>query len=585
MPMPPPTIHDEAPRASAPAFDPLDLASIATLSPKTIHALSWDLARARDLGRLRAMEPLIPFATAHGALDAALCAFVLHVADSSWADSLCFQLEARFLAGHRQLHHASNSLDDFGPLCAVLAMEALADRLAHPQSPLSEPARHGLGKAIRLARSPCLPISSPFHDSPSRLPCYGFLRLPQPAAGLVHAELLRLGLPPLSPTPCSVALALAASGEPDLLDALLSRPDAIDRLRAAALAEHPSGDDPRSEFKALQTHLFWTHAAPLALRLVDLARSPSPGRAPGLHHRVAAAIVQAARGDANHPALRQALGERGDDFFSALLNGLSIPTGALFDTSAELASADDFFKPACLLLMDKVFDMSTPIRNVDYHLRWRCLLSALFSPLPGVAELAQASWAAIHGAGSDPYAASLGFSGIPAHIDAICLCNRPEIATRALDSMGIQAAQGFPPHRKGLDASLTMLVAHKAPQPIFRAVIEWFASRGGLAEQASAKAWVYQGAETRKKGDLLADCVARGNLDQARLLLVLLPGADIKPAREVARAMAAKAPGGAGAIALSAWETLLLNKVLQAHRRRTPPLGAAAEAASRPRRL
>lgn len=575
--------QDGASHSSEPLFEPMGLTALASLSKKTLASLAWDLAQAGDIARLRSMSSCIPFSNASGSLDAALSSLAFFVADAAWIEPLATQLEALLVAGKRQLHDSSNNRNDFGPLATVLAMEALFELLVNPQPPPADSARTKLGKSIRLARSPTLPISTYFNHSLRDL-AYGFLTLPEPVAEFFGRECFRLGISTTYPTVIHPALALASRGEPALLDALLTRPEFIDKLDYSALAGRVGRDDRQSEFKILHSKLFWSQAAPLGLKLLDCARS-RPGLSDlSLHDRVASAIVQSSSGDPCSLPLRQVLGTSGPDFFALLFDGLSLPAGELFSTAIALASKDDFFKPACARLMDKVFDMSTPIRNIESPARWHFLRSALFSPLPGVAEMAQSAWAKTQGIDSDPYLACLRSSNIERQIEAICHCGRPDLALRGLDAIGIEVAQKFPGHRKGLDASLGMWVAHKAPLHIFQAVVEWFDAHGGLGEQASAKAWVYQGHETRKKGDLLADCVARGSLDQARFLLARLPGADTKPAREVAKAMAAKVSGSAGGIALSAWESLLLGKVLQAHLEKAMPR-ATAEPAKRHHRL
>ena len=93
--------HGGQPQPPAPAFPPLELLDVCALSRKTRASLAWDLARARDIGRLRAMEPFIPFSNESGALDAPLCALAFWAADAAWAEPLATRIETLFIAGRR----------------------------------------------------------------------------------------------------------------------------------------------------------------------------------------------------------------------------------------------------------------------------------------------------------------------------------------------------------------------------------------------------------------------------------------------------------------------------------------------------
>jgi hypothetical protein len=551
-------------------FEPIGLDTVSTLSESTRLELALDLARMKELERLRSMALFIPFLkTSKNALDVALCAHVLAVADEAWTEPLITRFEAIFQAS-RQLHHQSYTRNDFGCLGTALAMEALVDKLGIGENKPSAQTALGLSKAIRLARSSSLSTLSPLESTPNELP-YGFLLLGEPIRTAGDLEFKRLGISSTRHTMLSVSLGIAACGDHRLLDAVLDQPECIDYLAHIALAEGGFMRDERyGHFKALHTDTFWATAPELGFKLIDRALEKNRaglmnGCPPSLlHAKVVSSIIQAAQGDPAYPALRELIARSDVDFFCRIY--VTDQPMNQFTRAMALACADDLYKPAFDKLMDVAFDMTQAIRGVDTAVRWRCLREALFSPMPGAAEMAQKAWARKTRLEPNPYLACLRSTNIEKHIEAICHCQRPEIATLGLDAIGLLTAQNFPGHRKGLDSSISMWIAHKAPLPIFQATLDWFEAQGGLLEQACSKAWVYQGHETRKKGDLLADCVARGNVEQARAVLAKLPDAETKSARDVARAMAQKVSGSAGGIALSSWETLLLGKVLQAHR-------------------
>jgi hypothetical protein len=116
-----------------------------------------------------------------------------------------------------------------------------------------------------------------------------------------------------------------------------------------------------------------------------------------------------------------------------------------------------------------------------------------------------------------------------------------------------------------------MRIAKTATPASFEAALDWFDKKGILDPIASAKAWVHASCETRKKGDLLAFCVAEGSIELARALLAKRPQIDRKSAREAAKALSQKADAQVGAKALASWENLLFADIFNAAAIDAPP--------------
>lgn len=315
--------------------------------------------------------------------------------------------------------------------------------------------------------------------------------------------------------------------------------------------------------------------------LLDLA--DEAGLAPSLlSPKVARAMIEASGTDWDAPpmnALRRRAGDQCLALVSRQITYYDSQAASDVRSWAMLFVSNPEALPALRALTLELF-APIPGKSRNHALAVCAFLrETLLSPVPGGSELAQAGWRAARGEAADPWRDCFAGANPERYLEAICHCGRPELVGPALSGWGLDAVQAFPGARKGLDSSATMWILAKAPAPIFEAALDWFAERGALAEQACSKAWVYQGSATRKKGDLLAACVAFGKLEAAEALLARAPTLDTRPARDVAKAMGEKAQSDQGGAAVSAWEALLLRREL-----RSAPLPDSEPAAPAPRR-
>lgn len=162
----------------------------------------------------------------------------------------------------------------------------------------------------------------------------------------------------------------------------------------------------------------------------------------------------------------------------------------------------------------------------------------------------------------DPYSDYLSLSNLGAAIYCASRSNHPGSLLRVLDAAGPRAVAEHPGPRKGLDYSALMCVAQHGSLDMFEAALDWAERHGALDECAEAKAWVMSEGSTRKKGDLLALCVALADLDKAAALLARRPDFKMTSARDTAKAMGDKLRNERAGRAVSAWESLLFNKTL-----------------------
>lgn len=140
----------------------------------------------------------------------------------------------------------------------------------------------------------------------------------------------------------------------------------------------------------------------------------------------------------------------------------------------------------------------------------------------------------------------------------------PDVVLASLQACGKDRFLVYPNDgREGLDSSCIMLIALHGNDEVFEAALKWLDGQGILDEAASKKAWVMNESNTRKKGDLLAFCVAKADLNKAKLFLKIRPDWKTTLARDTAKAMGSKLHNEAAGKAVSAWESLLFSKVLE----------------------
>lgn len=549
--------------ASPASFKPLDDRDIGALSEATRHAISWDLAASGQFERLRALGSMVPLCqgtTGHERVPLALAARLLDGADEAWLTQLLAEISKTLRCPTAKLDKTRCDQTDFGYLLAVWAYRAIT----HFMNGDEAAGTRELRRSLMLARTHELPLSGSWNDS------YRYSYCPNLAYGFMasrHDDVVRpadhiqaLDLDPSRPDAMSAALILARQGHAELLAALCERPESRRQLLVQCFEESAQIDRSHLFFKLGHPN-FWLKAPEVGIHLLDLAVSSKGSHAP-LLDRVLRAMVEAADHDASHPLLSRVMVHHGDNFLAAMVHGSTRAISAL-TTGTELYRQDpQTFSSALSKALDKVFSNHGAVPSIDNHTRLACLRDTIFSPVPGVAELAEKAWHKAKPDSGDPYVVALASVNIERHIESICHCERPDIVRRGLDAIGPERAQSFPGHRQGLDSSLLMWLAQKAPVHIFETALDWFDAHGALRAQADLKAWVYQGADTRKKGDLLAACVVEGRVDMAEALLTRIPDADTRSAREVAKALASKVKGDGAGQAMSAWESLLFKKIL-----------------------
>lgn len=101
---------------------------------------------------------------------------------------------------------------------------------------------------------------------------------------------------------------------------------------------------------------------------------------------------------------------------------------------------------------------------------------------------------------------------------------------------GAKVLIGFNKERSGLDESFLMLALGKKGIDGFRFAVDVFNSEGLLKEALDEKAWVLSGS-TRKKGDVLAYCVANGAQEAVEYIYELCPEIQSKSAKATVKKM------------------------------------------------
>lgn len=547
-------------------FKPIQASDLTIFSEKTRREMVWDLATAGDIDRVEGSlgsTPLLRTVSGSSVLDLDLCALLLWKADEARFPIFLDAIEHAALAAQPTnltgFRHSSDK--DFGSLASMWALGALE---AFEQSDV-QGGQQALGRVVALCSKLKLPIEQhnsdafSFYASKSNF-LYGFLEVAPGIAARADKILQRLTL--ASNSLLAWAVALGVQGSMDLLGALCERP-----AWRTGLVEALSGLNPSTfkEFAVLKYHAGW-HAEPVFMQtLLRMAEGATSTPLP-LSSEIATAMVEGARSDWNAPSIHMLRERVGDECLALSLRNTFYMSNSYASKARSLVmcfAIDPQSHPALGLWMSEYFK---PVlqSSRDFNASvFSVLRESLFSSLPGISELTQASWKLARGAESDPWSDCYLGANAERYLEAICKCGRPDSVGPALSGYGLTALQAFPNARKGLDASATMWILDKAPLAIFEATLDWFDAQGALSAQAGATAWVCQSFSTRKKGDLLSACVAHGKLDAAEALLARAPHLDTRFAREVAKTMGTKEQNDKGGSAVSTWEALLLRRTLQ----------------------
>ena len=458
----------------------------------------------------------------------------------------------------------------------------------------SAAARLWLDKAILLASSPAsiagaLPIAGAL--SIADLADSDFFGIPMsdPRVSLGSSEPLAAAARDCarrsferSTHPFAAALFLAQMGEPSLIQALCSRPQRAqesDYFFAPKSSAAPFSGE--LLYSILKIPGFWK-SSPLAAASLFKAAASSCSAQPISRNPFLPHMLASCDGHSSGAGFQAAYAMLGDQIFSR--GPLESGAEAAFTLHHALrfaAVSGPWLQPALDNLFESLAGPAPGILRFDngaYRpFAWSFLEGALFSPAPGAVKSLLAVIAK-NAPEANPYAelflakyAPCSANGFAAFLTLACDSRSPDIMRKALDAAGPAPWAAFQGPKPGLAASASMFIAHNAHDAAtFASALSWLDANGLLDEEADRRAWVCSSHNSRKKGDLLSQCVALGKVDFAQAFLALRPKWDIKPAKAVAKAMEHRSFKDRGVVAMIAWENIFLQQALGASLPQTP---------------
>ena len=556
------------------AFDPLDFSYLSRLSPAGRRAIFSEFVELGDAPRVLAGLALKPFAIsgsgAANRLDLHLCAQAIFFCDHAILDDVVSEV----LAAHRICSSARApeefAMVDFGPLAALCCLASIVEDRAGNFGEAEILRTRALSFVQNLPIVGELPArDTPLYDRTS--PLISAVLIEASAKGFCSSKSLD------ARHPLQAATALLAAGDARVAEAILSRHDFMQNASLVFKENQfykegqPQADrrPPLGAFEFLGSTSFWRELPAAGTHILKFIfnRLERPLDAGSVPHQILQAMILGA-GEPESEGLALARSMLGDEVFTAVLNQGEVQANQAWRCAMSMAAKDRSLLPALAAVCRDVNDPQLPhfdrMRRASSYRD--AMLAMVYHSSPGISEAACGSIEARTGgaAGSAHAIFSELFSlkGLPFHLARIAACARPDVVGASLSSMGLAVFASYPPaDRKGLDKTPLMIFAGLSCPETFEAALDWLAAEGVLRELAGAKAWVYSADDSRKKGDLLAFCVAEGRADLAECLLKRLPDLDLKPARDVAKAMAQKSKTSAGSLALSAWESVLLGQI------------------------
>ena len=554
-----------------PAFEPLAWSDFRSMDIATQNVLARHFLRAGDWTRLEAAASdkglwVAPRTTGAGAsLDLDMAAQVLMGAPVEslprWIGLIENACDKTNAGGIHSLSSSSwrSQGGDFGPLFVYFCFQA-ARALETSSQDGSFLAR---ANALIQSKLPCSQPYTPYHNqSTYGAHAFGVNLLPNPQS----TSALRVGFNDW--TVDSAAMLLHTLGRPEAFDALLRRSERVQALREAFAPQATSRHvEALGGLRAVATPALWSERPELGVKIIQAARRASESFV-GLP-AVAQSCWRAIANDPDSGAFKAARDAFGEEIFASWLP--VAPADALAQ-AGFFAERDASLLPAYRRLC---FELADPQSFMNTKHRLDLLHRALFDKRPALArEAADAVKERFPHVDNVHAAAGRNLGQLSTHLIRAASCEDPALARLGWDGAASAELLAFPPGRQGLDQSAAMLVARHSSPDIFGSFLDWLHERVGpeaLMSQTQAKAWVEPPGCSRKKGDLLAFCVAMGKADHAREILARLPNIDAKSAREVAKAIAlSSANSQAGAKALSAWEELLLGGEV-GRRKAAPP--------------
>ena len=576
--------------SASPQFRPLSLEDMGNLSREAMRSVARDLLIAGDLDQFFALRELRPLVMPGSSPDSSVFdiemagLFVLTVDAARIEDAFDMISSSRAACSGIGQPNSRSHASTFSALLVHCSLRSLAASHAGDAAQASL----WLDKAARVAMG-ALPIGEPMrHDASAQPTFFGIpmddsrarLSSYEPLAQAARAAAMRQddrATHPLAP-----ALLLAVSGEPRVLQALCSRPERVEESNFFFGPKPEAAVNFYGErlISLLERPKFWREQPEAAIAFFKAATEAATvqpiARIPFLSF-----MLSSCDGDASAPAFQVASALLGDRIFS--FGGVSSNDlrSVVSQAAAFAQTSGAAMLPAIEALFAHILGGPAPSMFRDpsgayKSFLWSSLEPALFSPTPGVAE---AAWAAlsVHAPGVDAYeqivARTRSLQGYSSLLREACRSGRPEILAKALEGAGTDPCESFQGSREGLSISAPMFIATEAQDVrVFAAALSWLDRNGLLDAEADKRAWVCSTHNTRKKGDLLSMCVALGKPDFAQAFLRLRPEWDLKPARAVAKAMTHHSFKDKGLIAMSAWESVLLNQ----------SIGAAAPETSSP---
>lgn len=555
--------------AAQPAFDPLDFSYLSKLSHAGRRAIFSEFVDLGDAPRILAglaLKPFgIPSTDAANRLDLHLCAQAILSCDHGILQDVVKEVVASWRMCSNARSQEEAAAGDFGPLAALCCLGSIVEDRAGNSGAAEILRQRALSFVHVLPISCKLPASSiAVYGKTS--PLISNVINEAAANGFCHSRSIEARVP------LQAAMALLAAGDARVVEAILSRDDFMEKSARVFRPGQLHLEDRALSldvFDFLGSTSFWREFSAAGAHILRFifAKMERPMEADSFPPMILQAMVLGAI-DSENEGLVLARTMLGDEVFTRVLNQSEIQASHAWRSAVALSAKDLSLIPA---LASVCRDLNNP--QLPYFSRMQrsnayrdAMIAMIYHNAPGISEAAcesiEARTGGAPGSAHALFPELLSAKNFPFHLARIAGCGRPDVVEASLSSIGLATFTSYPPaDRKGLDKTPLMIFAGLATPDAFDAALGWIAKEGCLQELASAKAWVYNADETRKKGDLLAFCVAEGRADLAESLLRRLPGLDLKPARDVAKAMAQKSKTSAGSVALSAWESILLRQI------------------------
>lgn len=560
-------------------FEPLGLDAIIAIGPDCVKIVADGLIEQKDHARLSALLPHLNLSETRGyddriAINDSFCSKLLAVSRGSMTDELIGRfalltesIEASWRTSAGSSSDASQAYIDLKNRCAsdidfgvtATHIGLLAIQAHHDQDPESFRA-HATQLASLIANSK-LALRRQHHRS--RIPeesgiTDAFSDIDDLCSAVFYdSDLLHTS---------AVSFLIAQRGEWAPLRALLSRDDSQAFIRNI-LSPDEDSESREKDFLILNKPLFWHAAADTGLTILQ-PHGPGTSYIPVSSPLLRVMIDSSDQGDldkgSSPRAIEIARAWAGEDFFTLAVMGQNVDQIDVLQKAINLTANDANLEPSFTRFLKFILNPKLH----DPYTRASALYYCLFRDEPHIVDMALKAFSDAQpkvALAKRSIQACYAFFHEHRHTHGLIyrMINsaNAQAIEHGLDALGLEAALAHPGSAHAKEPSLLMEFADSRNPQAFKTAVEWFEKKGALREAASSKAWVHQGRDTRKIGDLLAFCVAKGLTEHAAILTKALPDIDMKYARDTAKALAQKAYGEVGSTALSAFEDLLFAKI------------------------